>query len=100
MREIGGPEPLELGIEIGKVPALQQWVVGEIDARRHILRHECDLLCFGKEILRHTVEHEAAYRLYRQDFLGNDLGRIENIEVEIVGEILVEELQTEFPFGE
>ena len=33
MGEVRAAEPLQLGVEIGKVAALQQRIVGEVDAR-------------------------------------------------------------------
>ena len=97
MREIGAAEPLQLRVEIGEVAALQQRIVGEVDARRHVLGHERDLLGLGEEIVRHAVEHQAADRDRRQDLFGNDLGRIENVEIEVVGEFLVEQLRPAVP---
>ena len=36
----------------------------------------------------------------RQHLLGDELGGVEHVEVEAVGELLVEELHAELPFGE
>jgi len=100
MGEVRSAETLQLGIEIGEVAALQQRIVGEVDARGHVLRHERHLLGLGEEIVRHAIEHQSADRLRRQDFLGNDLRRIEHVEIEAVGEGLVEQLHLQFPFRE
>ena len=43
-------------------------------------------------------EHQPADDADRDLLLGNDLGGIEHVEVEGVGEIVVEQLQPEFPF--
>ena len=98
VREVRTAEPLQLGIEIGKIAALQQRIVGEVDAGRHVLGHERDLLGLGEEIVRHAVEHQPADRDRRQHFFRNELGRIEHVEIETVGEFLVEQLQLQFPF--
>ncbi len=92
MGEVGPAETLELGIEIGEVAALQQRVVGEINARRHVLDHEGDLLGLGKEIVGHSIEDQSADRLRGQDFFRDDLGRVEHVEVKAVGEFLIEQL--------
>ena len=82
MREVRAAEPLQLRVEIGEVAALQQRVVREVDAGRHILRHERDLFGLGKEIVGHPVKHQSPDRHRLDHFLGNDLGRIEHVEVE------------------
>ena len=99
MREVGTAQALELRIEIGEIAALQQRVVGEIDARRHVLGHERDLFGFGEEIVWHAIEYQAANRLWFQDLFWNDLSWIEDVEVEAIGECLVEELDLQLPFG-
>ena len=98
--EIGAAEPLQLRIQVGEVAALKQRVVGEVDARRHVLRHERNLLGLGEEIVGHAVEHQAPDRDRLEDLFGNDLGRIEHVEVEAVGKLLIEELHAQLPFGE
>ena len=97
VREVRAAQPLQLGVEIGEVAALQQRIVGEVDAGRHVLRHERDLLGLGEEIVGHAVEHQPADRHRRQDLFRDDLGRVEDVEVEAVGELLVEELQAAAP---
>ena len=97
--KFGRAQALELGIEIGEIAPLQQRIVGELDAGHDVLRHERHLLGFGEEVLRHAVEHQPTDWLGRQDFLGYELGWIENVEIEAIGEILVEHLQAQFPFG-
>ena len=51
MGEVRTAQPLDLGVEIGKVAPLQQRIVREIDARRHILGAESNLLGLGEEIV-------------------------------------------------
>jgi len=58
--EVRPAETLQLRVEIGEIAALQQRIVGEVDAGRHILRHERDLLGLREEIVRHSVEDETA----------------------------------------
>ena len=91
--KVGAAEPLELGIQVRKVPTLKQRIVRKIDSRYDVLRAKRDLLGFGEEIIDTTVEHESTDAPNRHVLLGNDLGSIEHIEVELVGEIFIEELQ-------
>src|SRR3546814_16493770 len=57
-------------------------------------------VCSSDLIVDAAVEHQPSDPPHRQHLLRDDLGRIEDVEVEPVGEILVEELQAEFPFRE
>ena len=49
--EVRAAEPLQLGVEVGEVPPLQQRVVGEVDARHDVLGAEGDLLGLGEEVV-------------------------------------------------
>ena len=98
MCEIRSAQPLELSVEVGKVAALQQWIIRKIDSRYDVLRAERDLLGLGEEIVDHPVQHEAADGPERYQLLRDDLGGVEHVEIEAVSEILVEELQPELPF--
>ncbi len=59
-------------------------------AERHLFR-------LGEEIVDGAVEHETADRPNGDLFLGNELGGVENVELEVLRERLVEHLQAEFP---
>lgn len=98
--EVWPAKPFQLGVEIGEVPALQQRIIAEVDARRHVLGHEGDLLGLGEEVVGHAVKHQPSDRLRLQYFLGDDLCRVEDVEVEAVGKVLVEQLYLQFPFRE
>ena len=98
--EVRAAEPLELGVEVREVAALQQRVVGEVDAGHDVLRAERDLLGLGEEVVDHAVEHQPADRPDRDDLLGDQLGRVEHVEVERVGELVVEQLDAELPLRE
>src|SRR5688500_18880246 len=99
MREVGATEPLELCIEIGEVPALEQRIVAEVDAGHDVLSAKSDLLGLGEEIVDAAVEHEAADAPHRHFLFGYDLRGIEHVEIEFVREIFIEELKSELPFG-
>ena len=88
--EIGRPQPRFLRVHVTEQPPLQQRIVGEIDPRRNVLGHEGDLFGFREEIVGHAVEHQPAHRDRRQDLLRYQLRRIEHVEFEGIGEILIE----------
>ena len=90
LREVRAAEPLELGVQVGEVPALQQRVVGEVDAGHDVLRAERHLLGLGEEVVHHAVEHQPADQPHRHLLLRDDLGGIEHVELELVGELVVE----------
>ncbi len=98
--EVGPAQPDQLGVDVGEQPALQQRIGREVDAGHDMAGMEGDLLGLGEEIDRVLVQHHAADRRQRDDLLGDDLGRIEDVEVELVGRLLVEGLDVERPFGE
>ena len=58
-----------------------------------------DLLGLREEIIRVAIEHHPTDDFERDDLLGNELGRIEDIEIEAIGGALVEALDAEFLFG-
>ena len=60
---------------------------------------EGDLLRLGEEVVGVAVQHHAADDAQRDDLLGDELGRVEHVEVEAVGLLLREGLQAEFPLG-
>src|SRR5690349_19610151 len=41
--EIWTAQAAKLGVVVGKIPPLQEWVIAEINARDHVGSHECDL---------------------------------------------------------
>ena len=63
--KFGPPEALELGVEVGEVAALEERVVGEVDAGDDVLGAERHLLGLGEEVVDHPVEHEPTDRLDR-----------------------------------
>lgn len=92
MGEVGAAQTLDLSIKIGKIAALEQRVVTEIDARRYILGHEGDLFRFGKEIVDDPVQNQTPNDADRHQFFRNQLGCIQHVEVEAVGKRIVKQL--------
>jgi hypothetical protein len=97
--EIRPAEPDELGVGVGKQPALQQRVVGEVDPRHYVAGVEGGLLGLGKEVVDVAVEHHLADDLERHEFFRDQLGGIQHVELERVGGLLLEGLDTELVFG-
>ena len=97
--EVRAAEPFELRVQIGEDAALQQRVVREVDARHDVLGAERDLLGLGEEVVGIAIEHHPADRAHRNQLFGNELGRIEQVEVETCSAFLVEELHAELPLG-
>jgi len=60
---------------------------------------ECDLLCFSEKLVHISVETKFTNVLGRNEILGPDFCRVENIEVEFVLSVLRDDLDTKFPFG-
>ena len=58
----------------------QQRIVREVDPGHDVRGAERDLLGLGEEVVGIAIEHEAADRDERRDFLGHDLRRVENVE--------------------
>ena len=98
--KFGRAQALELGVLVGEQPALQQRVVGEVDARHDVAGAVGDLLGLGEEVVRVAVQHHAPDHPQRNELLGDELGRVEHVEVEAVGLLLGEGLQAELPLGE
>ena len=97
--KIRAPEPADLSVRVGKEAALQQRVVGEIDPRNHVTGMERGLLRFGKEVDRVAVEHHPPHDFDGNHFLRNDLGRVQNVEVETGRLFLIEGLNAKLPLG-
>ncbi|MCY1178470.1 hypothetical protein D9M73_188190 [compost metagenome] len=77
---------------------MQQWVVGKVDARHDVPRAEGYLFGFGKKVVRIAVEHHLAQRRDGYQFLRDDLGRVQQVEVEFVFVSLRHNLHAQFPF--
>ena len=98
--EVRRTKPFQLRVEVGEVAALQKRIVREVDAGHDVLRAKRDLLCFGEEVVDAAVEHQAAHAAHGNLLLGDDLRRVEHVEVEFVGEVLIEQLQAQLPLRE
>ena len=61
-------------------------------------RIECHLFGLGEVVVRVAVEHHLADRGDRHLLLGDELGRVENIEVELVLVLFLHDLNPELEF--
>ena len=55
------------------------------------------MFCLSKEVVHIAIEYQPAHDAERQNFLRDNLGGVQNVEIEVVCKLLVEELKTEFP---
>ena len=100
MGEVRAAQPLQLRVQIGEVAPLQQRVVGEVDARHDVLRAEGHLLRLGEEVVHRAVQDHPADDADRHLLLGDDLGGVQDVELELLREVVVEELHAQLPFRE
>ena len=98
--EVRPAEPADLGVRVRKQAPLQKRIVGEIDARNHMAGMERDLLRFGKEVYGIAIEDHPPNDFDGNDFLRNDLGRVQDVEVQTRRLLLVERLNAKLPLGE
>jgi len=73
-----------LSVEVTKVPPLQEGIIAEPDARHEVAGAESDLLCLGKEFVHTTIQDHFPNILDGDELLWPDLGRVENVKVELV----------------
>src|SRR6202023_3203887 len=92
IREIRPAQPLQLGIEIGEVPPLKQWVIAEVNTWHNVIGAECNLFRLGEKIIDTAIEYETAHFAYWNLLPRYEFGRVQHIEREFVGEFLIEEL--------
>ena len=69
-------------------------------AGRNVLGAERDLLGLSEEVVDHAVEHQPPDDTHRQQLLGDQLGRVQDVEVKAIGEVLVEQLHAKLPLRE
>jgi hypothetical protein len=97
--EIGPAEANELGVGVREQAPLKEWIIGEIDARDEVPRVKGDLFRLREEVVGVSVEHEAADPLDRHELLGDQLRRIQQVELEGVLVLFLDDLQAELPLG-
>ena len=78
---------------------MQERVFAKIDAGNNVAGTESNLLRFGEEIIRVSVERHLANHFDRHYLFRYDLGGVENVEWESGGRLFVDDLKAEFEFG-
>ena len=96
--EIRPAQPFQLRVQIGKIAALQQGIIGKVDTWDHIGGAKGDLFSFGKEILDRAVKPYRADDLHRAILFGDQLGRVQHVKGKAVGKGLIKQLHAQFPF--
>jgi hypothetical protein len=89
----------DLSVEVRKVPALQEGIVGEPDSRDDVTCAEGNLLGLGEELVDTPVQAELADREKGNLVNRPDLGGVEDIKVEVVLVLLSDDLNEERPLG-
>src|ERR671919_1762722 len=92
MGEVGSSQSLELGIKIGKIAALQEGIIGEVNAGDNILRTECYLFGLGKEIIDTAVQNKTPHTPDRHILFRDNLGGVKNVKCELFCEFFIEQL--------
>ena len=92
-------EARDLSIEVGEVPALKERVVAEADAGNNVRSTEGDLLDLGEVFINGAVKNHLSDDLEGNKLLRPDLGRVEDIEVEVMLARLRDDLDAEVPLG-
>ncbi len=60
MGKIRSTQPFDLGIEIGKISSLEQWIFGLFNPLDNILGAECHLFGLGEEIVHYAIKDHPA----------------------------------------
>ena len=80
-------------------PPLQERVVRDVDTRREVAEVERRLLGLREEVVRVVVEDHPPDDRDRHLLLGDDLGRVEHVELELLEGLLGEQLHAQLPLG-
>lgn len=91
---------LTLGVEVRELAALEQRVIRRVDARNHVRSAEGNLFRLREVLVDVTVESQGADLLDRDELLGPDLRRIEQVELELVLVGLRNRLDAKLPLRE
>jgi len=98
--QVVGADAVALRVGVGEGAALQELVVGEVEAIDEDAGAEGDLLDLGEVVDGVAVKHEAAYGQERELLLGPDLRRVERVEVKLLVLVVRHHLHEHLPLGE
>lgn len=82
------------GLELGNMSAIGASATG---AKRAVSYH--DLLRLSKVVARVPVQPHLANLLQRDELLGDDLGGVQDVNAEVEGLVLIDDLHVQLPFG-
>ena len=98
--EVRAAQPLQLGVEIGEVTALQQRIVGEVDARHDVCGAERHLLGLREDVGGVGVQHHPPDDPQGEHLLRDVFRGVEHVEVPLARKVLVEQLDRQLPLRE
>jgi hypothetical protein len=78
-------------------PPLTERIIGEVDPWDHVAGMEGNLLGLGEIIVGIAVQRQLADAAHRNDFLRDQLSRVEEVEVEFELVFLLNDLQPQLP---
>ena len=94
--EVRPAEPGQLGVQVGKQSGLHQRVVRQLDARAPVPGVECDLFGLGEIVGRIAIQGQLADQQYRSQFLGHQLGRVQQVDaLERLGPVVRHHLEAQ-----
>ena len=97
--EIRAAKPRDLRVDVRMNPPGEQRIVRKVDPRHDVRDAERDLFRLGEEVVGIAVQHQLADRDDRDELLGHDLRRVEDVERERFGLFLGEDLQAQLVLG-
>lgn len=95
--EVGPAVPVQLCIEVRKQAPLKQRILGEVDAAHNVAGLEHDLLRLGKEVGGVAVQLQHSQLGKRNELLGDNLGRIEQVKAKGLCLLFVDDLDCQLP---
>src|SRR5580765_3882410 len=78
--EVRTAQTRDLRVDVGMNATREQWIIREINAWHDVRDAERNLLSFGKEVVRISIQDHPADRNDRHKLLRDDLGGVEHIE--------------------
>ena len=94
--KVRAAEPAQLRIGVREQAPLQQRIVREVDAGHHVPRMKRDLLGLREEVVGIAVQCHPADGPHRHQLFRHQLGRVEQVEVELAGIGRIDHLHAEF----
>ena len=97
MGEVRPAKAFDLRVEVREVPPLQQRVIRVVDPAHDILRAKGHLLGLGKKVVDVGIQRQRANDAHRHLFFGDQLGRVEDVELKVIGKVVIKDLNAQIP---